>query len=464
MPGFGRWMEAMARRGIAPVFGLVTATAVSSTGDGFAAVAFPLLALSLTHDARLIAGAAAMTRLPWLLCSVPAGVIVDRCPVRRVIAVTESVRTILLFGLAIAIALHVLTLPLLYFVAFVVGTCETAFSGGVQATVPRVVEHEEWPRVNGYMYTAQAGGEFFFGPSLAGAAYAASPALPFLADGMSFALCGAVLWLALPRRLPVPERPASSTTMTGDARDGLRWFVRNPLLRNLALLIGAMALFQAMVNGVVVIYGTHDLHLTKPSFGLFVALGSVGNLIGGALASRAHHRWGTTKVLVGAGVIAASTYVVVAATASFVLAVAAFSLECGVVVMGNVASLSLRQALIPEELRGRVSNLFRMAVYGAIPLGALLGGVVAQAFGVRTAFTVAGVSQLVVVAAMAPRLAARIAAHEASRRADRTEAGAAAEVAGDVIKPAREVAPPRGVVIGAREPAFPDTAEPAAAW
>lgn len=390
---------------------VLTAAAVSSTGDGLAAIAFPLLAIAITRDPRLIAGVAVASRLPWLLSSLPAGAIVDRSSIRRVVGFTESARTALLLLVAGAAVLHVLSLPLIYLVAFAVGTCETAFAAAMQATIPAVVAEDDLARANGHMYAAQLGGELFLGPALGGLAYAVAPALPFAGDAVSFAVCGAVLGACLPRRVAaaLPERPG--TGVWADMTEGLRWFCSHRLLRLLAGLVASMAFFQAMVNGVAVVYAVEELHLSKAGFGLFLALGSAGNIVGGLVAGRVKERWGTGQVLLAAGCLAAGSYVVIGTTSAAAVAVLAYIVESLVVVLGNVANLSLRQALVPTELRGRASNVFRTAVYGAIPLGAAAGGLLAHATGVRAAIVIAGAAQLGVLALAARPLSRELALH-----------------------------------------------------
>ncbi len=397
--------------------GLVAAAAISSTGDGLAAVAFPLVAIGLTHDARLIAAVAAASRLPWLVCSLPAGALVDRCSARRVVAVTEGARTVLLLLTAWAVASHAASVPLLCLVAFAVGTCETAFSAAVQSTVPALVAEQDLERANGRMYAAQMGGELFLGPALGGLAFAIGPSVPFVGDGLSFAVCGAVLLATLPRwRVDLIALERRSATLGADMLEGLRWFLSHRLIRLLAVVVGSLAFFQAMVNGVAVVYAAHVLHLSKAGFGLFIAVGSVGNVLGASVASRVKGRWGTGQLLAVAGVLAAVSYLVEGATSTTAVAVTVCAVESLVVLVGNVANLSLRQRIVPAQLRGRVSNLFRAVVYGAVPLGALFGGVVTEAAGVRAALVLAGAAQLAVLGT-ARALLREVAVYEPARPA-----------------------------------------------
>src|SRR4051812_42284676 len=131
-------------------------------------VGFPLLAASLTHDPRLIAGVVAAQRLPWLFFSLPAGAIADRCDRRRLFAFVESARMAVLLLLGLAIATHATSLTIVYAAAFMLGTFETLFSGAAQATLPELVPGDELTRANGYIWSGQMAGEMFIGPAIGG--------------------------------------------------------------------------------------------------------------------------------------------------------------------------------------------------------------------------------------------------------------------------------------------------------
>jgi MFS family permease len=180
------------------------------------------------------------------------------------------------------------------------------------------------------------------------------------------------------------------------------------LLRLLAVVVASLAFCQAMVFADLVLYGTHQLHLTHTGYGLFFAVVAVGNVVGSLLAGRIHARFGPARCLVGAAVLAGTAYLVLSVTAAVFTGAAVLFLEAVGVALGNVTTISLRQRIIPDRLLGRVGGAFRLLIFGLIPVGALTGGLVTAAFGVRAAFFTAGAVQLVTLALTAPALIRRI--------------------------------------------------------
>jgi MFS family permease len=165
--------------------------------------------------------------------------------------------------------------------------------------------------------------------------------------------------------------------------------------------VGVLAFCQAMVMGVLVLFALERLHLSGTGYGLFMAAMALGNVVGGLIATRAVRRFGVTGAVVAAAVLASVGYLATAMTMSPYLAAALLALEGVAVIVGNVATISFRQALVPDELQARVANVWRTVIYGAIPIGALVGGGVAAAWGLRMPFVVAGVVQLVLAVIVA---------------------------------------------------------------
>jgi MFS family permease len=394
---------------------LFAADAVSSLGDGLIVVAFPLLALTLTSKPVLIAGVAIAGRLPALLCSIPAGALVDRVDRRRLVWIVNLVRVAALAAFAAAVLAGADSLPALYATVFVLGTGDMVFNVATQACLPAMVPGQDLPRANGYLITADVSGEQFVGPAIGGLAFAAGRAVPFVADAVSFLVSG----LLLRRDLPGKVRRSDRQPFLADIVAGLRWFLSNRLLRLLAVVVASLAFCQAMVFGELVLYGTRQLHLGQIGYGLFFAGAAAGNVVGSLGAGRIYARWGPARCMVGAAVLAGVAYLVLSETAAVATAIVVLFLEAVAVGVGNVTTLSLRQRVIPAELLGRVGSAFRLLLFGLIPLGALTGGLVTAAFGLSVAFRTAGLLQLVVFALAAPQLIPRI------RQAERSWSSAA---------------------------------------
>lgn len=375
---------------------LWAASTGSALGDGVAFVAFPLLAAGVTRQPALIAGIAMAQRLPWLLVSLPAGALADRVDRRRLMSGIDTFRMALLFLLAAAATTGHVTLPLLYAGAFLLGAVDTAYSGAAHAATPALVGRDALDRANGYLFSAKDGGENLAGPALGGVLFAVAAALPLFLDGVSFLFSAVLIFLALRPASGATTRPLAIGTrsrITADVREGLRFYVRSRALRVLSVVIGGLAVCQAMVMSVLVLYGLEVLHLSKAGYGVFLGIASIGHVCGGVVAERVRRRFSTATILTLGAVVAGGAYAGLGATHTAGVACLMLFVEAVIVACGNVASVSFRQRVVPDELLGRVGNAFRMVIWGAIPLGALAGGLIAGQWGLPATFFVAAVVQ-----------------------------------------------------------------------
>lgn len=386
-------------------------SAGSAFGDGLVFVAFPLLALTLTRRPLLIAGVAIAGQLPAALLSPIAGAVADRYDRRLVATTTEVVRlaAFALFGIDVALGHDALWL--IYLTVAVVGCCQVLFIACTTAVLPQLVRPDTLERANGHLEAGRLGGQDLAGQGLGGIALAVARPLPFLVDAASF-LLSAILVRSF---VPAEVTKVRSTRLSEDIADGFRWFARQPMLRLLAAVIGTYAFCQSAVAAVLVLYVTGPLHAGRVGFGILMAVGSIGALLGAVGAARLVGRLGAFPTIVVGGVLAACAYLLLAAITSPFAAGVALAAESAGITVGNIASISLRQRVIPNELLGRVGTSFRMVLMGTTVLGAAAGGVVASAFGVRTGFVLAGALQLAVIAAGSARVRGRAVENDADR-------------------------------------------------
>ncbi len=376
---------------------LFGAMGVSSVGDGMLLAGFPLLALTLTHNPLLISGVAIAGRLPALLFALPAGALADRVDRRRMLVILNVASAVSLGAFAGAVYAGWDSIGLLYAAIFVLGAADTAFSITAQASLPTLVPPGELPAANGYLLGIDVVGEQSGGPALGGVLASASLALPFVGDAVSFVASIGLLRKAVPGRAPV----ARQTSVVADLVTGLRWYLGDRFLRLLTLFVGCLAFCQSMVLALLVLYGTHELHLSRGGYGLFLGVVAVGQIAGFFASGRALARFGATRCIVGAGVIAALSYVVLSGSRSLFVAGVALLVEGLVVSIGSSVASSVRQLVVPADRRGRGGSVFRMIALGFVPLGGLAGGTVGALAGVRAAFLAAGLLQLVLVAILA---------------------------------------------------------------
>jgi MFS family permease len=370
---------------------LFTASATATCADGVGRTALPLLAASLTSSPVLISGLTAFAFLPWLVFGLPGGALVDRVDRRRAMSVANGLRAVLLGVLVVAGGGHI---AVLYVTAFGLGLCQVVYDSAARAILPQVVDRTRLDAANSWLTVEETVGQDFVGPPAGAALFGWFRAAPFAGAAIGFALA-AVLVLAVPGRFRA-ER-AEPTTLRADIRAGLRWLWRHPVLRNLTIYSGLVAGLMSMATSLTVLYALRTLGLAPALYGiLFLAMG-VGGLAGSAAVGPLTARLGRARMLTVAAGIAPVAFVLLGTVVNvWAAGVWFFCLAAGVT-MWNVLSMSLRQAMIPDELLGRVLGAHRVALWGGIPLGALLGGALAGWTSVPAVFLVSGLAQLVIV-------------------------------------------------------------------
>ena len=385
---------------------LWTSTSVSSLGDGLVAVGFPLVAVTLSHSPLAIAAVAFATRLPWLVVGPVAGVVADRVHRGRLLVAADLLRAALLGAVVLLLSAGMLSIPVLCVTGFALGAFETLFVAGAHAGVPQLVDPDALDRANARLVAAQHAGEQMLGPVFGALAFAAFAAAPFAGDALSFVVSGIVL-LSIRGHLPAPQSShVQRESVRHDLREGVEFLVHHPMLRLLAGLIGGLAFAQALVTGVLVLYCVEVLHLSPSGYGVFIGITASGNVVGAMVAPRVKAWLDASGAITTAALVSGLGLLVAARTTNVALAALCFFFEAWAVGVASVVNASLRQTAIPDALRGRVGNLFRSLIWGAIPAGTLAGGVLASAMGLRSPLLVAGFLQLVVAAVSADRLAA----------------------------------------------------------
>ena len=279
------------------------------------------------------------------------------------------------------------------------------------ACLPSLVRPKDLVRANAHILNAEMTAENLVGQALGGVAIAVSRSLPFVVDALGLAGAAALLRGAIPDNEPV----RGDRSAWQDLREGLHWFAGHRLLRLLTTVIASLAFCQGLVIGLLALYGRQNLHLGSAAYGLLLAVASIGTVMGGLSASRIHDRLGSGHTLLLAGIGFGAAYPVLALTHSAAVAAGALMAQEAFVIIGNTASRSLRQRIVPAEMQGRAASANTVVILSCVPVGALLGGVVAGAMGVSAAFFAAGAVQAVLLAVTGPRLLRRIRAASATR-------------------------------------------------
>jgi MFS family permease len=380
------------------------AAAVDNVGDGAFAVAVPLLAVSITHDPRLISMISAASYLPWLLFSLPAGAVVDRRDRVALMWTSQAIQAVIVGVIALFAAFGHVGIAMLVVMAFGLGACEVVFSNAAQAVLPDIVPPALLHKANGNQYTVTTIGQLFLGPPVGSVLFAIAVALPFGVDTASFALSAALL-ATLPRRR-TPRNPTSPTqpSIKVAIAQGLRWLTRHRLLRTLALLLGVNTFCFQLGSVTLVLLATQTLHLGSRGFGLLLAGAAVGSVLGGLVNANIVARVGALPALLAALTANVILFAGIGVSPNAEVLGALLALNGFATTMWNIVTVSLRQQIVPAELLGRVNSVYRLLGWGLIPLGALTGGLLAHQFGLRAPYPIAGVLRGIALISALPTL------------------------------------------------------------
>ena len=361
------------------------AQSISQFGSQISLVALPLVAIvSLEATPFQVAALGAVEMLPFLLIALPAGVWVDRLPRKPILVLADLGRGSALATIPLAYAIDALAIWQLYVVGFVVGICTVFFDVAYQSFLPSLVAREQLVEGNSKLEVSRSAAQLG-GPGVGGLLVSAITA-PYavLADAVSFAWSG--LLIARIRRAEVVPARAEHASMRQELIEGVRYIVRDPRWRAIAEYVAIVNFFYSVAFSIFLVYSVRELDWSATLIGLVLALGNVGALAGALLASRVSTRVGIGRTLVLSGIVSGVPMLLIAAAPKGIavpLVVAALGLIGFGIILYNVNAISLMQALTPERMLGRMNASRRWIVWGTIPLGNVVGGVLAETIGLR---------------------------------------------------------------------------------
>jgi MFS family permease len=366
---------------------------VSQFGTMISQLALPLVAILVVHATTLEVGLlSACQTAPFLIVGLPAGAWVERMRFRSVLIVNDLVRAAALGSIPLARLLGVLTIGQLYLVALIAGAATVFFDVAYQSYLPQLVGREQLVAGNSRLQASESVSQIA-GPSVAGFLIQALTA-PYavLADALSF-LWSAAWVTAIQARPARPERKPDRN-LVREIREGLQFVLGNPLLRAIAMCTGSSNLFSAISLAVFYVLLARDLRVTPGLIGLISAAAAVGGLAGALGATRVAARLGQGPAIwISMAAAAPCAFVAPFAERNWTLGLLAVA-EAGAgasSVLYNITQVSFRQGLCPPGLLGRMNATMRFLVWGTLPLGGVIGGVLGTLIGVRPTLVVAAV-------------------------------------------------------------------------
>ena len=381
---------------LGPAFNrLFSASVISNLSDGLLAVAAPLLAISLTKDPVLISLLSAFVMLPWLLFAIPIGLIVDRSNKRLLITFTNSIRFITAGLVALAISTDTITIYWLLLATFLIGTCEVATDTATQSLIPVILEKKNFEKANSRLNIAETVIQNFIGAPLSGFLYATAIVLPFILNSLGF-LIAAIFVLMIPAHLishgsTEDKHEVEKKSFIGDIKFGLNYLWNDRPLRRLVATTTSLGFFYSLSTSTLILFITETLNLPTQYFGVLLAGSGSGAVLGGILTSTLSKKFGRGGVLAVAIFVSSITVLFQGFAPNFWVFGSIGFISAFFSTNWNILLMSCYQVLIPAELYGRIHGARRTFVWGVMPIGAFLGGVIAKS-GLRLPLIIGGIA------------------------------------------------------------------------
>lgn len=393
------------------------ASVVSNLGDGVGAIAYPWLASAVTRDPVLISLIVVAQRLPWLLFTLPAGVITDRMDRRKLMVAMDVVRALVTSGIAIAVIGVGDRLPspgdiaagsvggtdlglylVLIVAAVLMGMAEVLRDNAAQTFMPAIVAADQLERANGNLWGAEMVMNSFLGPPLGSVLLGIGLALPFFLDAGSFAVAAGLVFLIggdFRSRSRSVAQSGSKVDWKGEIKEGFLWLWKHPVLRPMAVILGFLNASGMIMFATFILFAQENLDLEtglfsgvlRPVaeffgadtvaafiFSLLMMAGAVGGVLGSMLAPKVAARMGKGPALAMAIAFGGITSAVTGLATRWWIVFLMFVIGTFTALVWNVITVSFRQSIIPDALLGRVNSVYRFFAWGMMPIGSIIGG------------------------------------------------------------------------------------------
>ncbi len=362
---------------------LLSATLVNNIGDGVVIAAGPLLVASLTRDPFLVSLALFMEYLPFLLFGVIGGVAADRFDRRRMVVLANVGRAIVLVVLVATIVTQAVNIAFVLLILFILGTAEVFADSASSTLLPGLVSRQDLGVANARIQGAMLLTNQLLLPPVGAFLFAINESLPFATNAAGFAL-GAVLISRVVT--DVRRERAVAPSLRGEILEGFRWLLGHPPMRTLALTILAFNVTFGAAWSVLVLYASDRLGMDEVGLGLLTTAIAVGGVIGTVSYGRLERRFSLADIMRVGLVIETFTHLVLALTTSSAVALATLVVFGIHAFIWGTTSTVVRQRAVPDEVLGRVSGVYRVAIVGGMVIGTPLGGLLASIYGITAPF------------------------------------------------------------------------------
>lgn len=357
---------------------------VSNIGDGVALAAGPLLVASQTSNAFLVALAALLQRLPWLVLGLYAGAIADRVDRRRLVMAANAARVVVLAVLAVAIATGHVSVAVVLGAMLLLGVAEVFADTATNTLLPMLVRPDDLGIGNARFQGSFLVANHIVGPPLGAFLFAAGMAVPFVTQGVLVALAVVLVGrIVLPVHVPAGD---GHSHVLRDIREGLRWVWHHDAVRTLAVVIVAFNITWGAAWAVLVLYAVDHLQMGEVGFGLLTSAAAVGGIVSTSLYDRIERRFDLATVMKACLTLEVLTHLSFAVAPNGAWAMGTMVVFGAYAFVWSAVSTAVRQRATPTALQGRVSSVYSVCVFGGVVLGQLLGGAIAETWGLTAPF------------------------------------------------------------------------------
>lgn len=363
---------------------LLASSWVSNIGDGLALAAGPLLVASQTSNAFLVAMAAVLQRVPWLLLGLYAGAIADRVDRRRLVIAADAARAVVVALLCVALATGRVSIALVLVAMLLLGVAEVFANTTTSTLLPMLVQKQDLGVGNARLQASLLVGNQIVGPPLGAFLFAVGAVWPFGAQAVLVAL--SVLLVARIVTPKGPVRDLEGTHILRDIVEGVRWLGHNDAVRTLAIVIVSFNITWGAAWAVLVLYALDHLHLDAVGYGLLTTAAAIGGLVSTFGYGWIERRFDLANVMRVCLLLEVLSHAAFALTSNGYVAMVIMVVFGAYAFVWGAVSTSVRQRATPMALQGRVSSVYMVCVFGGVVIGQLLGGWIAERWGLTAPF------------------------------------------------------------------------------
>ncbi len=363
---------------------LLASSWVSNAGDGLALAAGPLLVASQTHSPFLVALAGVLQRLPWLVFGLYAGALADRLDRRLMVAVCDGLQAVVLLLLSLTIFTGHVSIAVVLVAMLLIGVAEVFADTTTRTLLPMLVPRRDLGIANARLQAGLITMNQLAGPPIGAFLFAAGMALPFITQAVAVGLGVVLVW-----RIATPKggvREVGDSHLRRDIADGLRWLMEHSAVRTLALVIVTFNVMFGAAWSVLVLYATRTLGMSEVGYGLMATMAAAGGLLSTSCFGWLERRIPLATLMRTCLSLEVFMYLALAVNRSVWLAmVIMFGFGAYAFVWGTL-SQSVRQRAVPTEFQGRVGSAYLVGVFAGLVVGQVLGGVIADFWGLTAPF------------------------------------------------------------------------------